>query len=69
MCALPCESKDTELITLSRHVLGEQQAHPDACGDFTLLLMSIQVACKFISSQVRRAGLANLYACSAQYPR
>lgn len=52
---------ETNLVTLSRHVLHSQRHHPDASGDLTLLLVSIQVACKFISSQVRRAGLANLY--------
>jgi len=51
---------ESELITLSRHVLKGQQDHPEAGGDFTLLLVSIQVACKFISSQVRHAGLANM---------
>jgi fructose-1,6-bisphosphatase len=55
------EKLETNLITLSRHVLHSQKHHPDASGDLTLLLVSIQVACKFISSQVRRAGLANLY--------
>lgn len=49
---------DTNLVTLSRHVLNDQ---PDgASGDLTLLLVSIQLGCKFVSSQVRRAGLANL---------
>lgn len=52
---------ETNLITLSRSVLHSQTLHPEASGDLTLLLVSIQVACKFISSQVRRAGLANLY--------
>lgn len=58
------EKIETNLITLSRHVLHSQKVHPEASGDLTLLLVSIQVACKFISSQVRRAGLANLYASS-----
>lgn len=55
------EIEDTNLVTLSRHVLHSEKRHPSASGDLTLLLVSIQVACKFISSQVRRAGLANLY--------
>ena len=50
---------DTNLITLSRHLIHTQsQAH--GSGDLTLVLVSLQVACKFISAQVRRAGLANL---------
>lgn len=54
------QSVDTNLITLSRHVLHEQAQHEDAKGDLTLLLVSVQLGCKFVSSQVRRAGLANL---------
>lgn len=29
-------------------------------GDFTLLISAIQTSCKFISSKVRRSGIANL---------
>ena len=58
---LMANSIDTNLVTLSRHVLNEQYKHKGASGDLTLLLVSIQLGCKFVSSQVRRAGLANLY--------
>lgn len=51
---------ETNLCTLSRHVLHEQRKYSSAHGDLTLLLVSIQLGCKFVSSQVRRAGLANL---------
>lgn len=53
---------ETELITLTRHVLSEQRRHKDATGDFTLLLVSVQLGCKYFASAVRRAGLAKLYA-------
>lgn len=51
---------ETDLCTLSRHVLHDQSKHKAASGDLTLLLVSIQLGCKFVSSLVRRAGLANL---------
>ncbi|EPZ33375.1 Fructose-1,6-bisphosphatase domain-containing protein [Rozella allomycis CSF55] len=51
---------ETNLITLSRHVLHDQTRHSNARGDLTLLLTSIQLGCKFVASQVRRSGLANL---------
>jgi fructose-1,6-bisphosphatase I len=51
---------ETNLITLSRHVLHDQAKHKEATGDLTLLLISIQLGCKFVSSLVRKAGLANL---------
>lgn len=47
--------------TLTFHLAEIQQQHREATGDFTLLLSSIQTACKFISSKVRKAGIANLY--------
>jgi len=54
------ENIKTDLITLSRHVLQDQFQHKEARGDLTLLLVSIQLGCKFVSSCVRKAGLANL---------
>ena len=43
-----CDEKlETNLITLSRYVLHSQKHHPDASGDLTLLLVSIQVDGKF----------------------
>jgi len=51
----------TDPMTLTRYLINNQQSHPEATGDFTLLLTSIQTACKFISSKVRKAGIANLY--------
>lgn len=54
------DTVETNLITLSRHVLHDQSKHKEATGDLTLLLASIQLGCKFVSSLVRKAGLANL---------
>ncbi len=51
----------TQLITLTFHLIQSQKHHKDAKGDFTLLMSSIQTACKLISSKVRKAGIANLY--------
>jgi hypothetical protein len=51
---------ETNLCTLSRHVLHDQRKHKEATGDLTLLLISVQLGCKFVSSLVRKAGLANL---------
>ena len=52
---------NTNLVTLTFQTIQTQQHHEVAKGDFTLLLSSIQTACKFISSKVRKAGMANLY--------
>ena len=60
MAAIQDQNPSTELITLSRHVLHEQSLHKEASGDLTLLLVSIQLGCKFVASSVRKAGLINL---------
>lgn len=52
---------DTDIVTLTRHLIIEQQSHKQATGALTLLLSSIQLACKFVSSKVRKAGITNLY--------
>ncbi|KAK0544778.1 Fructose-1,6-bisphosphatase [Tilletia horrida] len=54
---------DTDIITLSRHVLQEGfrlRASSAASGDLTLLLNALQTTCKFIESKVRKARLINL---------
>lgn len=53
-------STDTDPVTLTRYLINSQKAHPEATGDFTLLLNAIQTACKYISSKVRKAGIVNL---------
>ncbi|CAG8585353.1 2866_t:CDS:2 [Acaulospora morrowiae] len=50
----------TDIITLTRHVLEEQRKYKDASGDLTLLLNIIQLGCKFVSTNVRKARLLNL---------
>jgi fructose-1,6-bisphosphatase I len=52
---------NTNPITLTFHLTQGQKEHKEATGDFTQLMSSIATACKFISSKVRKAGLANLY--------
>lgn len=49
-------------ITLTRFILQERQAWaPGSTGSFAILLQSIQLACKVISSAAHHAGIANLY--------
>ena len=49
-----------DIQTLTSKLLDQQQHTKDATGDFTLLISSLQTACKFISSKVRKAGISNL---------
>lgn len=52
---------DTDCLTLTRWLLGEQRKHPTATGDLTQLINAILTAVKAISSAVRKAGIAQLY--------
>jgi fructose-1,6-bisphosphatase I len=52
---------DSNCMTLTRFVLAEQRKVPEATGDLTQLLNSIQTAVKAVSSAVRKAGIAKLY--------
>lgn len=48
-------------VTLTHHILDQRKAHPHSTGEFTILLHSIEIACKYISAKVRAAGLFDLY--------
>jgi len=48
------------IITIERHILQEQEGHPDATGVLTYLLYDIALAGKFIASNTTRAGLAEI---------
>ena len=52
---------DTDPVTLTRFILAEQHKHPEASGDLTIMMSSIQLACKTIATAVRKAGIAGLY--------
>lgn len=56
---------DTDIITLTRFILEEQQKFaPQATGELSLLLNSLQFAFKFIAHNIRRAELVNLIGVS-----
>ncbi len=43
-------------ITLTHFILKDMKKHPQATGQLSILLNSIEMACKYISSKVRAAG-------------
>ncbi len=47
----------SKLITLDRHIETEEEQHPEATGDLTLLLQDLTLAIRLISNEVRHAGL------------
>lgn len=54
-------SFDTNCMTLTRFLIGEQRKYPNASGELTTLLNALQTAIKSVSSAVRKAGMANLF--------
>jgi fructose-1,6-bisphosphatase I len=46
--------------TIERHILEEQQSHPEATGTLTSLLYDLALAGKVIASQTSRGGLAEI---------
>jgi fructose-1,6-bisphosphatase I len=55
------QSVDHDKInTIERHILDEQQSHPEATGVLTSLLYDIALAGKVIASQTSRGGLVEI---------
>lgn len=54
-------SFNTNCMTLTRFLIGEQRKYPTATGELTNLLNAIQTAIKSVSSAVRKAGMINLF--------
>jgi fructose-1,6-bisphosphatase I len=55
------DSIKTDLVTLTRFIIEEQQRlAPEATGELSLLLNALQYAFKFIAHTIRRAELVNL---------
>eukprot|EP00161_Ancyromonas_sigmoides_P023680 TRINITY_DN7462_c2_g2_i2.p1 TRINITY_DN7462_c2_g2~~TRINITY_DN7462_c2_g2_i2.p1 ORF type:complete len:351 (-),score=157.61 TRINITY_DN7462_c2_g2_i2:125-1177(-) len=63
---MSASAPSTNPMTLTRHIIAEQRTHPDAHGDLTMLLQSVQLACKTISSAIRKASLINLYGLAGE---
>ena len=51
---------DGIITTIERHILEEQQFHPEATGVLTNLLYDLALAGKIISSKITRAGLVEI---------
>ena len=50
----------SKIITIERHILEEQQGHPEATGTLTNILYDLALAGKYIASQTTRAGLSEI---------
>lgn len=50
----------SKIITIERHILDEQQIHPEATGALTNIMYDLALAGKYIASQTTRAGLSEI---------
>lgn len=53
-------TKDHNLTSLQTFLLAEEQKHPDATGNYTMVLSALSLASKFIAARCRRARLENV---------
>ena len=49
-----------KVITIERHIIEDERAHPGATGDFSSLLRDLTLAFKVIWREVSKAGLVNI---------
>jgi len=56
----PRTSAHTKFMTLERHIVEGEHAHPDATGAFSGLLHSVSLAAKLVWREVTKAGLVNI---------
>lgn len=50
-------TSDDNPITMTRVILQSEHQHPEATGDFTLIISSLQLACKAVANAVIQAGI------------
>jgi fructose-1,6-bisphosphatase I len=55
------DQPNTNIVTLTNHIISQQQTVKYATGDLTILLNTISAACKWISNVVRKAQLISVY--------
>jgi fructose-1,6-bisphosphatase I len=51
---------ERSVVTIGRHIIGEERNFPEATGAFSSILYDIALAAKLISREVRRAGLIDI---------
>ncbi len=49
-----------KIVTIERHIIEGERAHPGATGDFSALLRDLTLAFKIIWREVSKAGLGNI---------
>lgn len=64
---MPHQYNDIGVVTVQQHIHNRQRhLHPEATGEFSMVLSGITLATKIISDHVRRAGLRDLLGATGQ---
>ncbi|KAJ3395870.1 Fructose-1,6-bisphosphatase [Lobulomyces angularis] len=50
----------TDIVTITNHILMQQQQHAGATGDLSIVINAVTASCKWISNCVRKAELMNV---------
>lgn len=53
-------------VSLSRHIIQEQALHPEATGEFSVIMTQIALAGKMIARELRQSGLAGMLGATGQ---
>jgi len=57
---IPMTGEPIQITTIERHILDQQQRHPDATGELTNILYDIALCGKLIAAKVIQAGLTGI---------
>ena len=56
----PIVTRPSQIVTIERYILDQEQSHPEASGDLSGLLYDIALTGKMIAREVRKAGLVDI---------
>ncbi|MEE8130256.1 MAG: class 1 fructose-bisphosphatase [Vicinamibacterales bacterium] len=56
----PIITRPSQIVTIDRYILEQEQSHPGASGDLSGLLYDIALTGKMIAREVRKAGLVDI---------
>jgi fructose-1,6-bisphosphatase I len=56
----PGTMSETHIVTIERHIIEQERAHPEARGAFSNILTDMALAAKVISREVNMAGLMDI---------
>jgi len=56
----PIVTRPGQIVTIDRHVIGQQERFPEASGTFSKILYDIALTAKMVAREVNKAGLVDI---------